>query len=70
MNQLTQTIGKWTCPSGNQVDATQQGDGPNVTFCWDKPLTPADQAYSYMVIRPEEMSRGYALLQLSKKGRT
>ena len=57
MKQSTQTIGRWTCLSGNRVDATQQGDGPNVTFCWDAPLTPENQAYYIHEIRHEAVMK-------------
>ena len=59
MKQPTQTIGRWTCPSGNRVDALLQGDGLDVLFCWDSapPLSPEDQAYYIRVIRPQAVMK-------------
>ena len=65
-------IGRWTCPSGNRVDAVVRLEGNklgDVQFTWDAvPHDLKDQAYYYQVIRSQAISRGYALLQLSKKG--
>jgi len=58
---MSQNIGRWTCPSGNRVDAMLQGTGPDVTFCWDAPLTLEDQAYYIRVIRPEAVMRALAV---------
>ena len=52
----SQNIGRWTCPSGNRVDAVLQGTSSDVTFCWDVAppnLTPEDMAYYLQVIRPQ-----------------
>jgi len=61
MNQPTQTIGRWTCPSGNRVDVvfTPKGHKLGDLQCiWDSPpRDPKDQAYYYKVIRPEAVMR-------------
>ena len=63
---MNQTIGQWICPSGNRVDAQLQEPGSEVTFCWDTPLTPEDQAYYIRVIRPEAVRKAWALSQQRK----
>ena len=61
------TIGKWTCPSGNQVDAQftpNNHKGGEVTFLWDEgpPLTPDDEVYYLQVIRPHITRKVLALI--------
>ncbi len=65
MKCQNKTIGKWTCPSGNRVDASFQGNGPDVAFIWDvgPPIPEADLGYYLKVIRPQAVMKALVLTQ-------
>lgn len=72
MKASTQAIGKWTCPSGNRIDAVftpNTHKGGDVAFYWDEgpPMPPDDLAYYIQVIRPQIAMKVLALVPRCKQ---